>query len=747
MGDDVMIREFPDTDQRRAICEDLWEEEDMEKFKKLANMQSRKKILALRADKDSSKNFGRDIVSVNGDTVDVYIYDVIAFPFLEAQDIVQQVPDTARTINLYINSPGGAVWEGLAIYNWLKDHSATKNVYIQGLAASMASVIALVGDSISIAKSAYMMVHDPWVVISGNADELMKEAGLLEKLEDTLADIYSGKSGIEKDTLRQWMHDETWMNGEEAASNGFATLTTTDEEMDISRFDLSMFDRVPGGIAGKKSRKQTTEGNKMNEKLKKMLEAKGLAADSTDEQAQEFLQSLLENGSLTDQEKTDLQAEKDQAVKDATKTEKDRQKTIRHRVQVAGLDDKIAEDLIEKDLSLEQAQEQIFAEMEKNNPSFGADRIKAGTDETDKYCNAATDGLLLKAGIKVEKPAAGADEFRSHEIASMIRDSLRRAGHSVNGLESRRAVADYVFRGRHQGALTTSDFPKIFRDAINKTLLRAYQESPATWEPWTTRTTASDFKTIYGVSLGNAPDLKQVREYEEYEHADLSEAQESYQVYKYGRIISLSWEMIINDDLRALTRYPQLMGNAARRKEADIVYALLTSNPTLNDGNSLFDDSNHSNYTASGAHVNSTQLDDGRKKMRKQTGLAGELLDLYPAFLLTPVEQETDAEVLMRSRGSTETQENSAVINPWFNRLVPIAEPRLDNDSTDAWYLIADPNQIDTIEVAYLDGYAQPTIDEQEEMTNDALLWKVRHVFGAGVMDYRAFYKNDGTGA
>ncbi len=726
---------------------------------KIKSLQDEKIIQALRKDEKAEKNFGHPVVSVRqgqAGVVDVYIYDVIVWPFIEAQDIVNQVPADAHTINLHINSPGGSVWEGIAIYNWLLSHRATKNVYVEGLAASMASIIAMVGvDPPHMAKSAYMMIHDPWVVISGNAADLIKEADLLEKLEETMADIYAEKSGRDRAEVRQWMHAETYMSGVEAVEYGFAGSMEEETEEAAqyqNKFNLAF------GVAGTarplpevqrgtsaRNHNNNKETKKMNEKLRKMLEAKGLAADATEDQAQAFLQELLEKGTLTDDEQKKLETEKDKAVEEARKEEKDRQAKIRHFVRVSGLDEEFGEKLIKDDTPLDTARDKIFAEMEKVNPPIGAGKYKVDVDERQKFQSAASDGLLMRAGMKVDKPAAGASDFRGYEISSLIRESLRRAGVDVSGLVSRKAVADFVFRGKHQGSLSTDDFSNIFRDASNKALLRAYQEYPATWRPWVNVGSASDFKTIYGISLSNAPDLKQVNEHGEYEYASLSDAQESYAVYKYGRLISLSWEMIINDDLRAFARYPQLMGSAARRKEADIVYNLLTSNPTMNDGNSLFDDTNHSNHDDSGANVNSTQLDSGRAKMRKQTGLQGETLDLRPAFLLVPVAQETDAEVLLRSRGSTEDSKNEGVVNPWYNRLSPIAEPRLDDNSTDAWYLVADPSQIDTIEVAYLDGYEQPMIDEQETFTSDAITWKVRHVFGAGVMDWRGFYKNDGA--
>ena len=434
--------------------------------------------------------------------------------------------------------------------------------------------------------------------------------------------------------------------------------------------------------------------------------------------------------------RSDLAAE----IAKAKAEEKTRQADIRHYVNSAGLDDVFAQKLIDDDISAEDAGKQIFDELAKGNKPFGSQRIETGTSDGEKFKAAAVDGLMLRAGKHIEKPALGAENLRGYEISAIIKESLHRSGVDVSGLHSRRAVADFITSPK---AMSTSDYPSIFKDVINKTLMDAYNEYPATWKPFTNITTASDFKTQYGIALSEAPDLELVNEHGEYKHGSFKENQESYRVYKYGKIIELSWEMIVNDDLRAFTRIPQLLGNAARRKESDLVYSLITSNPTMNDGKALFH-ADHSNLVASndGAVVSSSTLEAGRLAMRKQKGLNGAYIDLRPKFLLVPVAQETSAEVILRSRGSLDSEKNAGVINPWYNSLIPIADPRLDDDSAVSWYLIADPRQADTIEAAYLDGYAQPTVSENAEFVRDAIGWKIRHCFGCGAMDHRSFYKN-----
>jgi ATP-dependent Clp protease protease subunit len=123
-------------------------------------------------------------------------------------------------LNISINSPGGSVFDGFAIYNMLKRHKAKKNVYIDGLAASAASFIAMAGDCIIMPKNAYIMIHNASALAVGNAKELRKLAEDLEKFDESIVDIYVNKCGKSKKKLREMMDAETWMNGTEAKELG-----------------------------------------------------------------------------------------------------------------------------------------------------------------------------------------------------------------------------------------------------------------------------------------------------------------------------------------------------------------------------------------------------------------------------------------------------------------------------------------------------------------------------------------------
>lgn len=143
-------------------------------------------------------------------------------------DQLKQIPDTVTTLSVRINSPGGDVFDGIAIYNRLKQFNAKKVVYIDGLAASIASVIALAGDEIIIGEGALFMVHLPWTITIGNRMALDNTINRLTDVEEQMLGIYSKKTKIPKDEMRAMLEAETWMGADEAISLGFADQTSED---------------------------------------------------------------------------------------------------------------------------------------------------------------------------------------------------------------------------------------------------------------------------------------------------------------------------------------------------------------------------------------------------------------------------------------------------------------------------------------------------------------------------------------
>lgn len=151
------------------------------------------------------------------------------------------------TLNIFINSPGGSVFEGVAIYNILDRHRARKVVSIDGLAASIASVIAMAGDERSIAANALIMIHDPWSVSVGSAEDMRRTADTLDKIRTTLLDTYVTRTTTGEDRISAMMSEETWLNADEALDMGFVDSIGAEIEI-AAKFDLSKFKHPPAPL-------------------------------------------------------------------------------------------------------------------------------------------------------------------------------------------------------------------------------------------------------------------------------------------------------------------------------------------------------------------------------------------------------------------------------------------------------------------------------------------------------------------
>jgi len=184
-------------------------------------------------------------IKAKGKEAEIWIYEEIGtgwFGGLSAKKFADDLKALGKLdkITLRLNSPGGDVFDGIAIYNILKQSPAQVTVYIDGLAASIASIIAMAGDEIYMAGNATMMIHRAWGITVGNSQDMAEMGETLAKLDGTLAGTYSKRTGIDWGEVSQMMAAETWMNADEALAKGFVDTIT--EEMKLAaHFDLDKF--------------------------------------------------------------------------------------------------------------------------------------------------------------------------------------------------------------------------------------------------------------------------------------------------------------------------------------------------------------------------------------------------------------------------------------------------------------------------------------------------------------------------
>lgn len=449
--------------------------------------------------------------------------------------------------------------------------------------------------------------------------------------------------------------------------------------------------------------------------------------------------------------------------------ERKRIKEINALGEKANIERTVVDRWISEGTSLELVREKVIERMAANatstGTSAGADvRVTASGD--DKFMAAIQDGLLMRCqtasrvqrSLVGSKPAPGSEDFGRGNLVRIAEEILRRAGVSTHRFSApeiakaamgNRSMLERMGIRRDSAYHTTGSFANLLLNASNKTLLAAYEESPYTWSLWARQATSvDDFKPINRIRFSESPDLEVVPENKEYPEGVMTDSKESYSVEKFGKMFSISWETVVNDDLDAISRIPAMHGAAARRTQNKKVYEVLTSNPTMGDGVALFGaHTSGTNTSGAAAAPSVTTLNTAFSAMRRQKGLTNDVtLNIVPRYLIVPVSYEGTALEVVNSISYNAANNNEGVRNIYGpngpRNLVVIGEPTLDASSTTVWYLAADPGQIDTVELSFLAGEESPVLETEWKFETDTYLNKVRQTFGVKAIDWRGLYRN-----
>lgn len=459
--------------------------------------------------------------------------------------------------------------------------------------------------------------------------------------------------------------------------------------------------------------------------------------------------TIQEEDAMTEEEK---RAAEETLRREAAEGERLRSLTIRTMARKVKLDDEVfVEDLIARGVPVAEASaaliDKVAEQQESTQPNTRNSQQTIVTGGQDVAVltakrSAMQNALLHRCDPKIKLEDAGR-EFRGMRLVDMAREFVEMSGGNARGMTpqelARAALGCDRQAVRAAGMHSTSDFPLLLGSTVNRTLRDAYTNAPQTWRPLGRQTTVPDFRAVTRAALGDIAALEQVKEHGEYKYGTLSEDGAPIKVAKFGKIIAITWETIVNDDLGALTRIPAALGNAAAATESNVVWALLLGNPNFTDGVPFYDAS-HGNVAGSGGAINTTTLAAARAAMRKQKSKAGEFLNLSPEFLVVGPDKELEA---FQFTSSVYVPAKNADINDVRNAsLTVIVDARITGNQ---WYLFAAPGGVDTFEYAYLEGEQGVFTETREGFEVDGMEIKARLVFGAGWIDYRGAYKNPGA--
>ncbi|MFC5548194.1 prohead protease/major capsid protein fusion protein [Massilia aerilata] len=407
----------------------------------------------------------------------------------------------------------------------------------------------------------------------------------------------------------------------------------------------------------------------------------------------------------------------------------------------------LAAGLIRGGNSVDQARAAVLEELARSDAAAGGHRnvqIQVVTDEHQVRMAGVEEAMMhrIHAGTKLTDNGR---QYRGMSLLEIGRDFLEARGVSTRGMERMRLATEILhYRSGMHG---TSDFAAIFANVANKRMRSAYEENSGTYTLWARKApNAPDFKNINIVQLSGAPELLRTNEHGEFKYGTMKDAGMNYALVTYGRMIGLTRQAIVNDDLRAFERLVSAFGASASRLENRLVYSQLTDNPVMGDGTKLFH-ADHGNLgTGAGSALQLAALKAGRTAMRVQKGLAGEQLNLIPNFLIVPAALEQDAYQLTSSNYTPAKQGDVNEFRTGGRTAVePVVEPILDGVSDKEWYLASSNSQVDTVEYCYLDGAEGPVVESQVGFEIDGITVKCRHDFAASSVDHRGLYKGAGA--
>lgn len=691
---------------------------------------------------------------------------------------------TAKTIQVRINSEGGSVSSGLAIYNQLKRHPARIVVTIDGIAASIASEIACAGDEVIMPANTLMMIHAPWSYAAGNAQSFREFADTLDTFAAAMAQGYMAKTGKTIEEINALLQDgkDHWFTSEQAVEFGLAdSALATDpaEPADADAVD-AMLDALiantrlaasaPAPISAQLRNRLSTTLTET--RFASLPEARQLAivASIGDEEMKQQFQTILATAVAAAASGAGAAAAPVAPAAPATPAAPAaalpagpgaaegvaaamaalgaRNQSIRGVFagfrDMSGVGALEAECLADPSLSIEQAQAKLLAIVGAGaGPLNGGGRAQGGEEEVEKIRNAGVQMLLARGGILRGNEAVAARQgnpFANATLLGMAEQILIRAGVKTRDM-TREQMARAVL------GQTASDFPVLLENALHKILLNGYALTPFTWTRFCRTGILTDFRPHNRYHLSSFSDLKEVNEAGEYQTGTLGDGEkETITGKRKGRILEVTPELLINDDLGTMVSAALALGQAAGRTIEKDVYALLAANsgagPTMSDGQPLFHAS-HNNIAAIGAAPSVSAFDAARIALGSQKDPGGnDYLDITAAIWLGPLSIGGAARVANGAEYDTEVSNKFQVPNKVRNMYRDVVDtPRL---SGNAWYSFADPSVEGVIEVAFLDGVQTPTIEQETNFRTDGIAWKAAHRYGVGGVGWRGAQKNPG---
>ena len=667
--------------------------------------------------------------------------------FTSAQ-VKEQLDGMSGPLTVRINSGGGIASEGQAIYTALRSYPGEVDVIIEGVAASAASLIAMAGDTITMTLGSIMMIHDPasWYGDGrGTEEDHLKLARSLGIIANAYAGIYARRAGITVEDARAIMKAETYFDGPAAVEAGFATaVDESDAAIEPAAFDYRIYGHAPENllaVSGSIRRQRPvstvmamlagtapTTAKGENTMAKPKMTAVTAAEEGGRDAAEE------------EETPTPVEAEAQTPGTEAGHNDEDagteatdpapmsaEAMAILHICARKGVSTDHAIKMIERGLTCAEAMAEINGAANQMNIRNNAPRSRIMRDERETRRTGMTDALVaqLQGRREVQGPGSA---FMGMSIVEMAAAAIGHRG-SIRNWGDREQV---MMQAMH----VTSDFPAIFENALNKQLQEKYQLAAPTYRQISRKRNFKDFRPMPLVRTGDFPTLKPISEAGEIKWGTFGEGREQALISSYGVGVTISRQMMINDELGAIDEVLSNYGMTVALFEERTFYAFALT-AVMADGNTIFHAS-HGNLASGGAAsaINTAAVSAGRAAMRKQKSIDGNTLNIVPNILLVGPDKETEAEMFVAQITPTATTD----VNPFSGRLTPVVSAEINGN---AWYLLSSANPCWIH--GYLEGAEAPRLRTDEPFGRQGFSMTLEHDFGLGAADYRGGYKNNGA--
>lgn len=640
-----------------------------------------------------------------------------------------------------LNSRGGDPVAGETIRAILADHPGGVKITVEGEASSAASLLLMGAARREMTGGSYVMIHDPSTYAYGTATVLRQNADRLDTLSAIYAGVYAEASGLPIEQVMAMMTAETFMGPQEAIRLGFVhAVAGTDAEIPLPpEAEMRAAMRVHMQSYAALMRDRAPEA------------PQAAAADpitAAPRGIQPAHQGLVMEASMPTPNPTPAPPQDAAAqTQAAVMAERERIAGIRSMAapfMAAGrLNESDVQALVTDGTSTDAAGARLMATMAAREPlgqsgNPAASRILR--DEVDTRRDGMEGALVaqMSGAANVDGPAR---DYMAHGLVEMAAASLGRA---VPRNPADRLRTLEMALGPH----TTGDLPSVLENALNRRLLAGYAAALPTYRQIAARMDFNDFRAHPVSGMGDFPTLLAVPEGGEIKRGSTSDKKESVTLGTFGRVFSLSRQMLVNDDLRGIDRMISRLALVISNFEEVTFYATAfggsnSDGPTLTETSRQVYNTTDGTKAGTATAITNAALGLGRAAIRKQKGLGKDAADkislnLSPTVLLVGPDKETEAETIL-----TAVQANAASgVNIFSGRLQVVTTNQITGN---AWHLFADPGMAPVYMWGHLNGAAGPQFRMDAPFGVDGLSYSTVLDFGCGAVDFRGTYKNAGA--